>query len=98
MNDFFKRTKIKANNMNNFFISYKAYKGFNQIGIGEYIVYCSCGLEGIRHTVLKWFNNRVKDYGNYEADNIVITSLTVLDSHSAAQLASDTNNVIKIEE
>ena len=84
--------------MNDFFISYKAYKNMSQIGLGEYIVSCSCGLEGIRQEVLKWFNTRVKDYGNYEADNIVITSLTVLDSHSAAQLASDTNNVIKIEE
>ena len=84
--------------MNDFFISYQAYKGFQQIGVGEYIVYCSCGLEGIRQAVLKWFNTRVKDYGNYEADNIVITSLTVLDPLSAVQLASDTNKVIKIED
>ena len=83
--------------MNDFFISYQAYKGFQQIGVGEYIVYCSCGLEGIRQAVLKWFNTRAKDYG-YEADNIVITSLTVLDPLSAVQLASDTNNVIKIED
>ena len=83
--------------MNDFFISYQAYKGFQQIGVGEYIVYCSCGLEGIRQTVLKWFNTRAKDYG-YEADNIVITSLTVLDPLSAVQLASDTPNAIKIED
>ena len=83
--------------MNDFFISYQAYKGFQQIGVGEYIVYCSCGLEGIRQAVLKWFNTRAKDYG-YEADNIVITSLTVLDPLSAVQLASDTCNVIKIED
>ena len=84
--------------MKDFFISYKAYKGFHQIGVGEYIVYCSCGLEGIRQAVLKWFNTRAKDYGNYEADNIVITSLTVLDPLSAVQLASDTPNAIKIED
>ena len=83
--------------MKDFFISYKAYKGFQQIGVGEYIVYCSCGLEGIRQAVLKWFNTRAKDYG-YEADNIVITSLTVLDPLSAVQLASDTPNAIKIED
>ena len=83
--------------MNDFFISYQAYKGFQQIGVGEYIVYCSCGLEGIRQAVLKWFNTRAKDYG-YEADNIVITSLTVLDPLSAVQLASDTPNAIKIED
>lgn len=84
--------------MNDFFISYIAFRGLRPIGLGEYIVYCSCGLEGIRHTVLECFNKRAKDYGNYEADNIVIASLTVLDPLSAVQLASDTNKVIKIED
>ena len=83
--------------MNDFFISYIAFMGLRPIGLGEYIVYCSCGLEGIRQAVLKWFNTRAKDYG-YEADNIVITSLTVLDPLSAVQLASDTPNAIKIED
>ena len=83
--------------MNDFFVSYIAFRGLRPIGLGEYIVYCSCGLEGIRQAVLKWFNTRAKDYG-YEADNIVITSLTVLDPLSAVQLASDTPNAIKIED
>ena len=84
--------------MNDFFISYQAYKGFQQIGVGEYIVYCSCGLEGIRQAVLEHYNTRAKHHDVYEADNIVITSLTVLDPLSAVQLASDTNKVIKIED
>ena len=84
--------------MNDFFISYQAYKGFRLIGIGEYIVYCSCGLEGIRQAVLDSYNTRAKHGGNVEADNIVITSLTVLDPLSAVQLASDTPNVIKIDD
>ena len=84
--------------MNDFFISYQAYKGFRLIGLGEYIVYCSCGLEGIRQAVLDSYNTRAKHDGNVEADNIVITSLTVLDPLSAVQLASDTCNVIKIED
>ena len=84
--------------MNDFFISYQAYKGFQQIGVGEYIVYCSCGLEGIRQAVLDSYNTRAKHDGNVEADNIVITSLTVLNPLSAVQLASDTNKVIKIED
>ena len=84
--------------MNDFFISYQAYKGFQQIGVGEYIVYCSCGLEGIRHAVLDSYNTRAEHDGNVEADNIVITSLTVLDPLSAAQLASDTPNAMKIED
>ena len=84
--------------MNDFFISYQAYKGFRLIDVGEYIVYCSCGLEGIRQAVLEHYNTRAKHHGAYEADNIVITSLTVLDPLSAVQLASDTNKVIKIED
>ena len=84
--------------MNDFFISYIAFRGLRLIGLGEYIVYCSCGLEGIRQAVLEHYNNRAKEYGNYEADNIVITSLTVLDPLSAVQLASDTCNVIKIDD
>ena len=43
-------------------------------------------------------NTRAKHDGNVEADNIVITSLTVLDPLSAVQLASDTPNVIKIDD
>ena len=72
--------------------------GLSPIGIGEYIVYCSCGLEGIRQAVLDSYNISVKNDGNVEADNIVIASLTVLDPLSAVQLASDTPNVIKIDD
>ena len=84
--------------MNDFFISYIAFMGLCPIGLGEYIVYCSCGLEGIRQAVLDSYNIRAKHDGNVEADNIVITSLTVLDPLSAVQLASDTPNVIKIDD
>ena len=84
--------------MNDFFISYIAFMGLRPIGLGEYIVYCSCGLEGIRQAVLEHYNTRAKHNGAYEADNIVITSLTILDPLSAVQLASDTNKVIKIED
>ena len=84
--------------MNNFFISYQAYKGKYLTGVGEFIIYCSCGLEGIRQAVLDSYNTRAKHDGNVEADNIVITSLTVLDPLSAVQLASDTPNAIKIED
>ena len=55
-------------------------------------------LEGIRQAVLDSYNIRAKHDGNVEADNIVITSLTVLDPLSAVQLASDTCNVIKIDD
>ena len=73
--------------MNDFFISYIAFMGLRPIGLVEYIVYCSCGLEGIRQAVLDSYNTRAKHDGNVEADNIAITSLTVLDPLSAVQLA-----------
>lgn len=84
--------------MNNFFVSYQAYKDSRLVGLGEYIVYCSCGLEGIRKSLLDHFNTNAKRFGDYEANNIVITSLAVLDQLSAMQLSSDTCNVIKIED
>lgn len=84
--------------MNNFFISYQAYKGKYLTGVGEFIIYCSCGLEGIRQPILESYNTYAKRHGNVKADYIVITSLTVLDPLSAVQLASDTPNVIKIDD
>ena len=84
--------------MNDFFVSYQAYKGKYLTGLGEFIIYCSCGLEGIRQTILEAYNTHAKHHGIVEADYIVITSLTVLDPLSAVQLASDTPNAIKIED
>ena len=81
--------------MTDCFISYQAFKGFYMVGIGELLVCSSCGLEDIRKEVLKYFNNNAGGY--YEADKVIITSLTVLDPLSAAQLASDTCKAIKIE-
>ena len=84
--------------MNDFFISYQAFRGLRLVGLGEYIVYCPCGLEGIRHAVLEAYNTHAKRHGNVKADSIVITSLTALDSPPLVQLASDTNNAIKIDD
>ena len=83
--------------MTDFFISYQAFKGFHMVGIGELLVCSSCGLEDIRKEVLKYFNDNAEGNGYYEADKVIITSLTVLDPLSAAQLASDTCKAIKIE-
>ena len=84
--------------MNDFFISYIAFMGLRPIGLGEYIVYCSCGLEGIRQAVLDSYNTRAKHDGNVEADNIVITSLTILDPLTAVQLSDNYENVLRIED
>lgn len=84
--------------MNDYYISYQAIKGLTLIGLGGILVHCSCGLEGIRQAVLEWHNTYCKHPDNIKADGIIITSLTVLDPTSAAQLASDTCNKIKIED
>ena len=84
--------------MNDFFISYIAFMGLRPIGLGEYIVYCSCGLEEIRQAVLDSYNTRAKHDGNVEADNIVITSLTILDPLTAVQLSDNYENVLRIED
>ena len=83
--------------MNDFFIGYRAYRNNYLYGEGGYIVICSCGLNGIAAAILNKVNEQIKD-GEDKVDMVVITSLTVLDPLSAVQLASDTCNVIKIDD
>ena len=83
--------------MNDFFIGYRAYRNNYLYGEGGYIVICSCGLNGIAAAILNKVNEQIKE-GEGKVDMVVITSLTVLDPLSAVQLASDTPNVIKIDD
>lgn len=81
--------------MNIFFVAYQVYKDASIIGFGAQIVYCSCGFGLIMQVLLEQFNARNKWH---EAENITVTSLSVLDPNSAAQLGSDNPNVIRISE
>lgn len=83
--------------MNDFFISFVAYKGKCSVGIGGLVVVCSCGLGRIRKVILDYNNSHCEE--KYKADTIIITSLTVLDPLSAVQLTDNyTNDVIRIED
>lgn len=83
--------------MNDFFISYNAYKDKCIVGIGGLAVVCSCGLGRIRKAILDYNNSHCEE--KYKADTIIITSLTILDPLTAVQLTDNyTNDVIRIED
>lgn len=83
--------------MNDFFVSFVAYKGKCSVGIGGLVVVCSCSLGRIRKAILDFNNSHCE--GKYKADTIIITSLTILDPLTAVQLTDNyTNDVIRIED
>ena len=48
---------------------------------------CSCSFERIGHAILNYYNECVNE--EYKADNVCITTLTVLDKQTAAQLSEN---------
>ena len=83
--------------MNDFFISYIAYKDKRSVGIGGLVVVCSCGLGGIRKAILDYNNSHCEE--KYKADTIIITSLSILDPLTAVQLTDNyTNDVLRIDD
>ena len=61
--------------------------GYRSIGFGGLIVVCSCSFERIGHAILNYYNECVNE--EYKADNVCITTLTVLDKQTAAQLSEN---------
>ena len=47
--------------MNDFFISYRAYRNNYLYGEGGFIVICSCGLNGIAAAILNKVNEQIKE-------------------------------------
>lgn len=83
--------------MSYFFMSWKVYRNYCPCGIGTSVVICSCGLARIKEVILDDFNS--KHEGKCRADNIMFTSLTVLDPLTAAQLTDNyTDYVFRIED
>lgn len=83
--------------MNDFFISYIAYKDKCTVGIGGLVVVCSCGLGRIRKAILDYNNSKCEE--KYKADTIIITSLTILDPLTAVQLTDNyTHDVVRIDD
>ena len=70
-----------------FFIAFKAFDGKKHIGGGSILVICSCNIERMVDVLLDHYNKSAA----HKADKVIITSLTVLEKHTAAQL---TNNFI----
>ena len=68
-----------------FFISFKAINGTRTVGGGCLVVVCSCGLDNMEEHLLNYYNGRAIN----EANDICITSLTVIDKNTAAQLSND---------
>lgn len=68
-----------------FFISFKAINGTRTVGGGGLVVGCSCGFDKMEEHLLNYYNGRAIN----EANDICITSLTVLDKKTAAQLSND---------
>lgn len=83
--------------MNDFFISYQAYRRNYLYWVGSFVVVCSCGLGRIRAEILDKLNEQIeKDVD--KVDMIIITSLTILDPLTAVQLTDNyTNDVIRID-
>lgn len=68
-----------------FFISFKSFNGRSEVGSCGLVVGCSCGFDKIEETLLNYYNGRARN----EANDICITSLTVLDKQTAAQLSNN---------
>lgn len=68
-----------------FFISYIASNDNRQVGGGSLVVACSCCIGMIYDALLNNYNEHVMN----KANNIAITSLTVLDKETAVQLSNN---------
>ena len=68
-----------------FFIAFKAFNEKGEVGCGWLVVVCSCCLGRMYKAILNCYNKNAPQ----NADSITITSLTVLDKQTAAQLSND---------
>lgn len=84
--------------MNDFFVSFQAYRRNYLYWVGSFVVVCSCGLIGIKEAILNKLNESMeKDVD--KVDKIIITSLTILDPLTAVQLTDGfANDIIRIED
>ena len=84
--------------MNDFFVSFQAYRRNYLYWVGSFVIVCSCGLVGIKEAILSKLNESMeKDVD--KVDKIIITSLTILDPLTAVQLTDNyTNDVLRIED
>lgn len=78
-----------------FFISFKAFNEEREVGVGWFVVVCSCCFKRIYEALINHYNGSA----SHKADKVVITSLTVLDKKTAAQLSENfTNGALIIDD
>ena len=78
-----------------FFVSFNALNKGYVIGCGCYVIACSYSFVRMYEAIL----NRYNKNSPQKADGITITSLTVLDKHTAAQLSNNfTDNALIIDD
>ena len=71
-----------------FFVAFNAFNGKNKVGCGWFVIVCSCCLGRMYEAILNYYNKNAPQ----KADAITITSLTVLDKQTAAQLSNNFTN------
>ena len=79
-----------------FFVAFKATCVKRVVGGGSILLVCSCGIRRMDEVLLDYYNKRAS-FGNM-ADKVVITSLTVLDKQTAAQLSDNFTNALIIDD
>lgn len=79
-----------------FFVAFKAANEKRVVGGGSILLVCSCGIRRMDEVLLDYYNKRAS-FVNM-ADKVVITSLTVLDKQTAAQLSDNFTNALIIDD
>lgn len=77
-----------------FFVAFNTFSGKYHEGGGGYVVGCSCSIERMDEALLDYYNG----HASHKADKVVITSLTVLDKQTAAQLSDNFTNALIIDD
>ena len=73
---------------NYFFVAFNTFNGKSEVGGGGFVVVCSCSLEQMEESLLSYYNENA----GHKADKVIITALTILDKHTAAQLSENLTN------
>lgn len=77
------------------FISFKAFNGKGEVGVGGLVVVCSCSHKRMVEALLEYYNK----HAEHKADKIITTALTFLDKQTAAQLSNNfTDNALIIDD
>lgn len=78
-----------------FFVSFKAFNGKGEVGIGGLVVVCSCDHKRMVEALLEYYNK----HAEHKAEKIITTALTFLDKQTAAQLSENfTNSALIIDD